>query len=78
MAGAVAAVVVLAAVAAAVVLTAAVVVLMAAAETRVSLLWGWAEMMDLCCHTHFSGNLWLKIQQSFGVCVFVGIPKRDE
>jgi hypothetical protein len=29
--------------------------------------------------THsFLGNLWLKIEQSFGVCVFIGIPKRDK
>ncbi len=75
-AGAVAAAVVSAAVVAAVVLT-------AAAEDKGQplvglLVGGWAEMMDLCRQTQFFGNICLLFGILLCVCVFVGIPKRDE
>jgi hypothetical protein len=34
--------------------------------------------MDLCRHTQFFGNIWLLFGILFSICVFVGIPKRDE
>jgi hypothetical protein len=34
--------------------------------------------MDLCIHNHFFGDIWLLFGVLFSVCVFVGIPKRDE
>ncbi len=48
----------------------------------VSLLWacffGRAEMMDLRRHSKYFGDIWLLFGVLFSICVFVGIPKRDE
>jgi hypothetical protein len=35
-------------------------------------------MMDLCRHSKYFGGIWLFFGIFFSVCVFVGIPKRDE
>ncbi len=40
--------------------------------------WGRAEMMDLCRHSKYFGDIWLLFGVLFSVYVFVGIPKIDE